>query len=120
MFHPWSHYNSAYQPGRRANLQMTHGIMAPGRDSDFGFAWSRTQFLIKPAFACTIDKAQGATVNRLGLLLDDQKRAPGRTSKFDLNRSMPQFVVFLRAIRVNSYHPHELNSRDKAQESIYT
>ena len=71
MFHPWSHYNSAYQPDCSANLQMIHG-MAPGRDSDFGFAWSRTQILIKPAFACTIDKAQGATMNRLGLLLDDQ------------------------------------------------
>jgi ATP-dependent exoDNAse (exonuclease V) alpha subunit len=52
--------------------------MTQGRDSDFGFAWSRTQFPIKPVFACTINKAQGSTVNRLGLLLDNQKRAPGR------------------------------------------
>ena len=41
---------------------------------------------------------EGATVNRLGLLLDDQKRAPGRTSKFDLNRSRPRFFSFARFI----------------------
>ena len=61
--------------GRRANeivylFQMKMNQM-PGRDSDFGFTWSRRQFPVKPAFACTINKAQGATVQRLGLLLDD-------------------------------------------------
>ena len=38
--------------------------------SELGFAWSRTQFPVKLAFAMTLHKSQGQTLSRVGLWLE--------------------------------------------------
>jgi hypothetical protein len=46
----------------RIRLQVT-------KDGSFSFNWSRTQFPISPAFAITINKSQGQTIDRAGIFL---------------------------------------------------
>ena len=44
-------------------------IVLKPKTNEFPFDWSRRQFPLRVAFACTINKSQGQTMKRIGLWL---------------------------------------------------
>ena len=59
------------QGGHRGNIVYIPRITLYPEEGAFPFEWCRRQFPVRPAFAMTINKAQGQTLARVGVDLTD-------------------------------------------------
>ena len=75
------------------------------KDREFPFEWSRRQFPVRVAFAMTINKSQGQTLQNVGVWLNDPCFAHGQLYVCMSRVGSPQNLKF--AIRqVDSYAGH--------------
>ena len=78
--------------GHRALLPRV--TMSPS-DEMFPFHWTRRQFPIRPAFAMTINKAQGQTLERVGVYLPSGVFGHGQLYVAASRVSTPDGIKFL-------------------------
>ena len=54
--------------GQAQEVTLPRIVLKP-KEREFPFSWSRRQFPVRVAFACTINKSQGQTLKRTGIWL---------------------------------------------------
>jgi hypothetical protein len=71
--------------------------------NDFGFAWKRKQFPVVPAFAMTINKAQGQTIAKAGIALTEDCFSHGQLYVAASRVGHPDHIKFITKQDQNQY-----------------
>ena len=71
---------------------------------DFGFQWQRRQFPVRIAYAMTINKAQGQTLKRVGVWLNEPVFTHGQLYVAASHVGHPANVCFAQYDIANSYN----------------
>ncbi len=78
--------------------------LSPDEDT-FPFGWSRRQFPVRIAFAMTINKAQGQTLDRVGVYLPDPCFAHGQLYVAASRVGLPMHIRFAVGVDTSGEYP---------------